>query len=163
MLRPIVIAIVLSVLSVPAMAQRAGGASADRVPDSAARARLEGEVRRGFARAVRDRVGLSEDQMRRLVPLSRTHEQQRRRLQLDERRTRVSLRAALRDDRTADSAKVAQLLEDLVEIQKRRVQLLEAEQRDLATIMTPMQRARYMALQEQVRRRLEQMRNRRAP
>jgi hypothetical protein len=41
------------------------------------------------------------------------------------------------------------------------VQLLDLEQRDLATIMSPIQRAQYMALQEQVRRRLEQVRQRR--
>jgi len=51
----------------------------------------------------------------------------------------------------------------MVDIQKRRVAILESEQHDLATIITPIQRARYMALQEQVRRRLEQMRQRRVP
>jgi Spy/CpxP family protein refolding chaperone len=131
------------------------------MPDSARRARLEGEVRRGFARLVRQRVGLSEDQMRRLAPLARSHDQQRRELQQQERRTRASLRDLLREARPADSAQVARLLQTLIEIQKRRVALVEIEQRDLATVMTPFQRARYVALQEQVRRRLEQMRHRR--
>jgi hypothetical protein len=50
------------------------------------------------------------------------------------------------------------MLQRLVDHQKRRATLLESEQRDLATIMTPIQRARYMALQEQVRRQVEQRR-----
>ena len=37
----------------------------------------------------------------------------------------------------------------------------ESEQRELSTIMTPIQRAKYLALQEQVRRRLEQLQQQR--
>jgi len=50
-----------------------------------------------------------------------------------------------------------------LEIQKRLLQLMESEQRELATIMTPVQRAKFTALQEQIRRRVEQMRQRRVP
>jgi hypothetical protein len=135
----------------------------DRVKDSVGRARLEGEVRRGFARAVRQRVGLSDSQMGQLAPLTQRYELQRRQLQVEERTARMGLRAMLRDERTADPKQVDQFLQTLVEIQKRRVQLLESEQRDLAAIMTPVQRAKYMAMQDQIRRRLEQMRQRRAP
>ena len=73
------------------------------------------------------------------------------------------MRDALRDPKPGDSTHVSALVQRLIEIQKRRVALVELEQRDLATVMTPVQRARYLALQEQVRRRLEQMRSRRAP
>jgi Spy/CpxP family protein refolding chaperone len=153
-----------AVLALIMAVAQAGGqtpSAAQRVPDSARRARLEGDVRRSFAQLVRERVGLSDDQMRRLAPLARVHDQQRRELQVEERRTRASLRDFLRQAKTADSARVSGLLLTLVDIQKRRVALVEVEQRDLATIMTPFQRARYAALQEQVRRRLEQMRHRR--
>ena len=153
-----------AVLALIMAVAQAGGqtpSAAQRVPDSARRARLEGDVRRSFAQLVRERVGLSDDQMRRLAPLARVHDQQRRELQVEERRTRASLRDFLRQAKPADSARVSGLLLTLVDIQKRRVALVEVEQRDLATIMTPFQRARYAALQEQVRRRLEQMRHRR--
>ena len=138
-------------------------AIASRAQDPVARQRLEAELRRGFARAVRVRVGLTEDQMTRLRPIAQRYEQQRRQLQVQERDTRQALRAALRNEQTADQSQVDQLLQTMVEIQKRRLQLVEAEQRDLATVMTPVQRAKYLALQEQIRRRLEQMRQRRAP
>jgi len=131
--------------------------------DSAGRARLEGQLRRGFAQLVRNRVGLSDDQMMRLRPMAQRFEQQRRQLQMEERDTRVSLRTSLQAGQSADARQVDQLLQHMIDIQKRRVAILEAEQRDLATIMTPIQRARYMALQEQIRRRLEQMRQRRVP
>ena len=126
------------------------------------RARLEGEIRRGFARAVRERVGLSEEQMRQLAPLTQKHEQQRRAIQQDERKTRVALQTELRSERP-DTANVARLLDALLGVQRRRMQMIEAEHKDLASVMTPVQRARYLALQEQVRRRVEQMRQGRPP
>lgn len=141
---------------------RAGGGQA-RVQDSAQRARLEGELRRGFARAVRTAVGLTDEQMIRLAPISRKYEQERRRLQMDERAARLALRDLIRDDAPADSAKVSHQLNALVELQRRRAALLEEEQRELAAIMSPVQRARYMALQEQLRRRMLQMRQRARP
>lgn len=153
------VVLLLLAVALPLEAQQ----RAARVPDSSGRARLEGELRQGFARLVKERVGLTDDQMRRLAPVAQSYEQQRRRLQLDERNARTSLRQTMRDYQAADSTKVDRLLRSLVEVQKRRAQLLESEQRDLATVMTPPQRARYMALQEQIRRRLEQMRHRRAP
>jgi periplasmic protein CpxP/Spy len=133
--------------------------SVQRVPE---RVRLEGEIRRDFARLVRQRVGLSDGQMRLLGPITQKFEGQRRQLQLEERQTRLSIQAATRATQ-ADSTAVSRLLQQLIEVEKRRVGLLEAEQRELAAIMSPVQRARYMALQEQARRRLEQMRQRRLP
>lgn len=135
----------------------------ERAVDSGGRARLEMEVRQNFARLVRQGVGLSEEQMGRLVPLTQRYEQQRRQLQMDERDARMSLRQTMRNEQTADAQQVDQLLQKLVDVQKRRAQLLESEQRELAEIMTPVQRAKYMAIQEQIRRRLEQMRQRRVP
>jgi hypothetical protein len=129
---------------------------------AAVRTRLELEIRRRFARMVRMRVGLTDDQVRRLAPVSQRYEQQRRRLQIEERDARQALRGSLRNEQTADPTQVDRHLQKLVEIQKQRAQLLEAEQRDLATIMNPMQRAKYMALQDQIRRQLEQVRQRRA-
>ncbi|HET9453945.1 MAG TPA: hypothetical protein VFO66_06665 [Gemmatimonadaceae bacterium] len=126
-------------------------------PQQADRARLEGEIRRGFARAVRQRVGLTDDQMRRLAPLTQKHETQRRQLQADERRARVALQTELRAP-SPDSAVVARQLDSLLAVHRRRLQLTEAEHRELATVMSPVQRARYFALQEQFRRRVEQMR-----
>jgi periplasmic protein CpxP/Spy len=160
--RATVVLFALLAVTESALAQQRPTRTLDRVPDSAGRANLEGEIRRGFARLVRQRVGLTDQQMRALAPLARRHEQQRRSLQVEERQTRTSLGDLLRDSKPGDSTKVSELLQNLIDIQKRRIQLVEVEQRDLATVMTPVQRARYMALQEQVRRRLEQMRHRRA-
>ena len=142
--------------------QRSGSpAASQRTSDSLGRARLENEIRRVFAQAVRKRVGLSETQMSQLGPIATRYEQQRRQLQVEERDTRLSLRGALRNEQTADQKQVDQLMQRMLDIQKRRLQLVESEQRELAGIMTPVQRAKFTALQEQIRRRVEQMRQRR--
>ena len=126
------------------------------------RQRLENDIRRRFAQLVRQRVGLTDEQLKRVAPMTQQYEQQRRQLLVEERQARTSLRDMMRNERTADSAQVNRRLQQLIDIQKRRIQIVESEQRDLATVMTPIQRAKFMALQEQVRRRLEQMRQQRA-
>ena len=146
-----------SPLKAQGAAQQAPGAR-----DSVTRSQLEMAVRRNFARVVRNRVGLTDAQMAKLGPISQKYEQQRRLLQIEERDTRVSLRQKIRDE-SADTAEVSRLLRTLVELQQRRSHILAAEQIELATIMTPLQRAKYMAMQEQIRRRLEQLRQRRNP
>lgn len=136
-------------LAAPAAAQRPAE------PD-AGRALLETRFRQAFARVVRERVGLHDDQMRRLGPVNEKYAVQRRQLQMDERSARLALQRALRVPETADSAQVSALLDRMLRLQQQRVELLRAEQRELAAFMTPIQRARYMALQEQLRRQLEQ-------
>lgn len=147
-----------SALAQSPLRQTQGGVAPGAGMQGPARAQLEEDIRRGFARAVRMRVGLSDDQMQRLGPLTRRYEEQRRRLQLEERDARMSLQTVIRDETAPDSVKIEQLLQRLLDVQRRRVQLAESEQGELAAIMTPIQRAKYLALQEQVRRRLEQMR-----
>ena len=163
----LLVGLALGPVATPVIAQQAAAAPQrlrQRPLDSAGgRARLEMELRRNFARMVRQQVGLTDDQMRRLAPISQRYEQQRRQLQVQERDARVSLRQLVLGSQNADSAQVERQLQRLIDVQKRRVELLEAEQRELATFMSPIQRARFGAIQEQIRRRLEQMRQRRAP
>lgn len=161
------LALLLGAVTAPAVAQQAAVGQQrlrQRPMDSAGgRARLEMELRRNFARMVRQQVGLDDDQMRRLGPVTQRYEQQRRQLQMQERETRMALRQLVLGPQLGDSAQVERLLQRLIDVQKRRVELVESEHRELAAFMSPIQRAKYAAIQEQIRRRLEQMRQRRAP
>ena len=138
---------------------RAGAAR--QLPDerSAAgnRAQLERRFRQMLYQVTRRRVGLTDAQMNRLMPINQRFETERRGIQRQERETRLALRDAMRDSTHADQARITGYLDKLVELQRQRVELVAQEQRDLAEFMTPLQRARYTALQEQVRRRIEQM------
>ena len=136
-----------------ALAQRQGE-SAKRGEN---RARIEADLRRGFSRAVREQLGLDDEEMRRLAVVTQRYAQERRTLHREEEGARDALRRLTRDS-APDSAAVSAALRRWLDVQRKRVALLEGEQRELAVFLTPIQRAKFMALQEQVRRRVERRR-----
>ena len=146
-----------------AVAPPAGAQAVQRPAESAtapARAGAQERVRERVARLLRDRVGLSDEQLRRLAPVSRSFDQRRQALFREERTSRQALRRELTAT-TPDQARVATYVDQLFALQRRRLDLAAEEQRQLAAFMTPVQRARYLALQEHLRRRADEMRRRR--
>lgn len=141
----------------PAIAQQPSPGTRD-----SSRTRLENQLRQRLARIVRERVALNDDQMSRLQQVESKYEQQRRPLMLEERSARLTLRGQLVNESAADQTQVDALINKLLDIQKRRVALLEQEQRELSGFMTPVQRAKFLAIQEQLRRRMNQMREQQA-
>ena len=130
-------------------------------PRDTANGALQARVRQRLAAIAQQRLELSDDQMRQLSAVNASYETRRRALMTQERDTRVLVRGELQRGKQADQKRVDGALSDLFRIQRARIDLAEQEQRDLAKFMQPSQRAGYLALQEQVRRRLEQMRRRR--
>ena len=122
---------------------------------------LERQFRERLAEVVRRRLNLDDTQMRQLRQVNERIERDRMGLLRDERRVRTSLRAEVLSGDAADQAKVAQLLDDALRVQRRRLDLIEAEQRALSGFMTPVQRAQYFAIQDDLRRRLEDIRQQR--
>jgi hypothetical protein len=124
------------------------------------RTALERQVQQQLWRLTRQRVGLSDAQMRQLAPVNQRFETRRRQILREERETRLALRGAVLDSAGADDSRVSAQIDRLLQLERERIDLVQEEQRELSRFMTPLQRARYMALQEQVRRRVEQMRRR---
>jgi Spy/CpxP family protein refolding chaperone len=139
-------------------ASAAAGQAARVAPND--RAAAQARIRDRVARLLRERVGLSDDQLRRLAPVSRSYDERRRSLFHEERAARRALRRELGAG-SADQTRVAGYIDQLLAFQRRRLDLQGEEQRELAAFMTPVQRARYLALQEHLRRRTEEMRRRR--
>lgn len=135
------------------LATAQGGEPRDPRRDS-----LEARVRARMAMMLRTQVGLDDEQIRRLQATNRRFEGQRRELFNQERRVRAELRAALEADSARD-ARIAPLLDRTIQLQRQRLDLLEAEQKELATFMTPTQRARLYGMEEQMRRRMQEMRD----
>lgn len=125
-----------------------------------ARDSLEHRVRARMANILRTQLGLTDAQMARLRQSNERFEARRRELFQREREARGALREVMRSRDTTQQAQVGELLDRVVAVQRQRAELAEEEQRDLATFLTPMQRARYFGMEEQIRRRVEEMRER---
>jgi Spy/CpxP family protein refolding chaperone len=122
------------------------------------RAQLEQRLRQRIATVVKKRLQLTDEQFDKLANTNRVYEHQRQALVQQERATRLGLRAEILAGDHADQQHVATLLDRLVSLQRQRLDLLAREQADLSHFLTPVQRAQYMAIEEQVRRRVEQLR-----
>lgn len=126
------------------------------------RQQLEARLRQGLWRITKNRVGLTDEQMTKLAQASRPFDQERRQLAMQEREERLALRQEILAGPNANQQRIATSLDRVLDLQRRRAQLQIDEQRALGAFMTPLQRAKYAALQEQLRRRAENLRRQRA-
>lgn len=136
----------------------ATGAAAQREPDAGHRDSLEDRVRTRMAQVMRTQLGLNDEQVRRLQATNRRFEGQRRDLFEQERRVRIELRAAIEIGDSTQNARIGPLLDRTIQLQRERLDLLDAEQKELSNFLTPLQRARLYGFEEQMRRRVQEMR-----
>jgi hypothetical protein len=161
-------AIVITLSALALLASHADAQQVARRPRALApqaalpRQQLEARLRQGLWRITKNRVGLTDDQMNRLAQSSRAFDDRRRRLALEEREQRQLMRREILAGPAADQSRVAAALDRVLRIQRERIDLQAEEQRAFTEFMTPVQRAKYAALQEQLRRRAENLRRRRA-
>lgn len=125
-----------------------------------ARAELERRFRKRTAQVVRRRLELNDDQMGKLQASNQQFDQQRMALVAEERQTRQALRAELLAGNGANQQKVSGLLDQLLRLQRRRLDIVDNEQRELGKFLTPVQRAKYFGLQNEMRRRAQELRDR---
>ena len=151
--------LLFALASVSAEAQRAPAAARAAGPR---RVEMERQLRRNLWQIAKQRIGFTDAQMTQLQRTSQRFDERRRSLAADERAQRQALRKELLTDSAADQNRVATALDRLHQLQRQRVDLLIEEQREFATFMTPVQRAKYAALQEQLRRRAEALRRNRS-
>jgi hypothetical protein len=121
------------------------------------RQQLEQRVRQSLWRVAKQRIGFTDEQMQRLERTSQRFDIRRRELARQEKAQRVALRSQILADSSANQSAIASALEKLHEVQRQRLEMQSEEQAELSTFMTPLQRAKYLALQEQVRRRLQEL------
>jgi Spy/CpxP family protein refolding chaperone len=132
---------------------------ADSAIDTSPRRRqLERRLHDRLTSVVRDRLHLTQDQVDKLGALNQRYAEQRRALAQRERSLRFELRQQLRRADSADQKRVAELLDQALQAQQARLDLYRNEQSDLSAFLTPVQRAQYMGLQEQVRDRVDDLR-----
>jgi periplasmic protein CpxP/Spy len=118
-------------------------------------------LERRVAEVVQRKLGASDDQMRQLGDVNRKYQAERKALSQKDREARQTIRAEVLRDSMADQEKVSRMLDELAEVQRRRLDVFVREQRDLARFLTPVQRAKYATLQEGLRRKVDQLRQHR--
>jgi hypothetical protein len=133
----------------------AGDSSRERVSERVMGARPSVDR---LAEAVQRRLGLNDEQARRLRDATGRYATQRHQLMRQERTLRRDLREELARGTAAQQERVGRMLDDLLGLQRSRADLVAAEQRDLARFLTPVQRAEFLALQERAFRAAQQMR-----
>lgn len=138
----------------------AAAAGAQREPAGERRDSLEARVRARMAQVMRTQLGLTDEQVQRLQATNRRFEGPRRELFAQERRVRIELRAAIEIGDSTQNARIGPLLDQTIQLQRQRLDLLDAEQRELSAFLTPLQRARLYGFEEQMRRRVQEMRER---
>ena len=111
-----------------------------------------------LAEAVKRRLGLNEDQARRLRDATARYANERQQLFRRERALRREMRDELARGGAAQQERVGRMLDSLLAVQRSRMELVSAEQRDLARFLTPIQRAEFLAMQERAFRAAQQMR-----
>ena len=120
---------------------------------------LEERLRERTGQMVQRRLELNEDQMKQLQASNRQFEKQRGDLIAREREIRRDLRAQMLADKP-DQNRVSQLLDQSLQLERQRLDLVQGEQRELAKFLTPVQRAKLLAIQAELRRRSQELRNR---
>jgi len=121
------------------------------------RVALERQLQERTAQVTRQRLGLNDSQMQQLERVNGRFAPQLSTIATRERETRRQLRQEMMAGEQANQARVSGLIETSLSLQKQRIALIEAEQKELGTFLTPVQRARYIALQAQFRNRAEQL------
>src|SRR5581483_3447622 len=114
-------------------------------------------VQRAFQNRVRRQLNLDQPKMRQLNQTEARFNRERHELNQSERQTRLALRAAMEDTTARDQAKIDQYMNQLIQATRKRADLVEAEYKELSTFLTPMQRAQYLALREQLQKRLKEV------
>ena len=131
-------------------------AAGDSVPP--ARANLEQLVRQRMAQVTKQRLNATDDQMVKLQASNQKFDEQRRLILQQEGQARKALREEMLNPDETHQARVAELLDRVVKMQRQRADIQEEEQKELANYLTPLQRAKYFALEQQIRQRVTQLR-----
>jgi periplasmic protein CpxP/Spy len=127
------------------------------VTTKASRPALEQQFRERVAKLTQDRVGLTDAQMAQLGQSNAHFAPQLAQVAAQEKETRRQLRLEMTSAGQPNQQHVSDLLDASVRLQRQRIGIIEEEQKDLARYMTPVQRARYIALQQQFRRRAQEL------
>jgi hypothetical protein len=120
------------------------------------RLELERRLQQGFQRSIQTQLGWDQAQMEGLRGIMRSFQQERMVLN----RAQASLRHRLRDPALQDLGEedATALLQEMLEIQQRELDLYKREQEEFLRVMNPVELVRFYRLRENLGQRIQQMR-----
>lgn len=125
------------------------------------RAEVQERMQERVSEVMKSRLELSDEQVVKLQATNQKLQAERAAVRAEELRVRAALRAELMARDATSEQKVEELLTRWMQTERRRVEFMESEQKALSEFLSPTQRARFMAMQDEVRRGVEAMRDRR--
>jgi hypothetical protein len=139
-----------------AEAQRGTGRGADTLRRPPAD--MDRRIQERMGQMLKQTLRLTDAQARQMQEVNARFAPRRMALFRDERGVREAMRREMTDRDAEGSPELARLIDRAIDLQRTRIALLDEEQQALATFLTPMQRARYMAFEEELQRRADEMR-----
>lgn len=122
---------------------------------------MEQQVQRRIGAMLKERLSLTDEQLKQLEAVTQKLEHERRSVRSEEYRLRSSMRTQLLAGDSASNDTIALLLDRMPKLERRKIELMENEQKQLAAFLSPLQRARYLALQDEIRRNMDEIRDKR--
>jgi Spy/CpxP family protein refolding chaperone len=128
------------------LAQRGGGRRQQANPPADARQRPAEQI----GRVLLEQLQLTEQQRTRFAEVNGRFSGRQQALNDEERTARQTVRNLMCSTDTTRGEELSRSIDQVLDIQKRRLQLVEEEQREFSAFLTPFQRARVMGFRERV-------------
>lgn len=125
------------------------------------RMELEQRLHAGFGRMVQARLGLSAEKVAALQAVMTTFQQDR--MELNQARATVRFRLREQALQSMPEAEARALLQEMVRLQEREVDLYRREQERLLGVLTPVQLVRFYGLREDLGQQVQEIRQGRGP
>ena len=120
------------------------------------RMEMEQRLQLGFQRTIQNQLGLDQDRIEKVRGIMQSFQGERQALN----QAQASLRYRLRDPALPDmdEADARALLQEMVDLQQRELDLYKREQTELLTVLAPAQLIRFYRLREDLGQRVQQLR-----
>lgn len=119
---------------------------------------LRRQLERRFAEQIRTQLQLSEEETSRVGAIMSGSAERRRELEAAERRFRAALAGQLRPGIAADADSVNRLLDGLAQNRVDYARVMQDEMKELATVLTPVQRGQLFLMRDRLLQRAQEMR-----
>ena len=135
--------------------------AAQGLPDDTVAPRLRQRIEENFRAAARDELGLTDDQADKVFAVGVRYASRRRDLEAAHRGLNELLAGELRPGVAANNGTITRALDSIAALQVTQARLFGDEQRDLAAILTPVQRGQLYRMRSRLADRITTLREER--